>query len=314
MFSTTYEISVKGKKQAVPAFRLDNIVIITNGRFVKVAEVFDEYWLPVGSLPDPNQVIEYLRNVDRKPDLFTFAQRVPDTEPRFKFHMEMENVAAIPLTSYENWFQKQTSSASRRNIRASEKKGIVVRADSFDEKYVKGIMSIFNESPVRAGRKYWHYGKDFATVRAENGTYEERSTFLAAYFEDEMVGYMKIVWDKQSAAIMQILSKTAHLEKRPNNALLSAAVRLCEERGVKHLLYERFVYGSKGEDSLTRFKEANGFIRINIPRYYVPLTPKGSLAIKLGLYGDPKDLVPQWVRKRFVDIRDKWYMNRIGGQ
>lgn len=313
MLSTTHEVSVKGKKQEVPAFSLEDLVIVTSGRFVRVAEIFDEYWLPADSLPDPHNVLERLRNVDKKPDLFTFAQRVPDSKPLFDFHMEWDNVAVIPVSSYDTWFREQISSASRRNIRASEKKGMVIRADQFDEKYIHGIMSIFDESPVRHGRKYWHYGKDFAAVQAENGTYRERSTFLGAYLKDEMIGYMKIVWDTRSAAIMQILSKMEFLDKRPNNALLSEAVRLCSERGVNHLLYERFVYGNKGEDSLTRFKESNGFVRMDLPRYYVPLTHKGSIALRLGLHRDPKDLVPQWMRRRLLEFRDNWYTSRVSG-
>jgi|CXWL01.1.fsa_nt_gi hypothetical protein len=311
MLSTTHEVSIKGKKQKVPAFRLEDVVIVTSGRFVKVAEIFDEYWLQADILPDPNQVLERLRNVDPKPDLFTFVQRVPDREPRFKFFMEWDNVAAIPISSHDTWFREQISSASRRNIRTSEKKGVVVRADPFDEKYIHGVMSIFNESPVRHGRPYWHYGKDFEAVHAENGTYRERSTFLGAYLKDEMIGYMKIVWDTRSAAIMQILSKTEFLDKRPNNALLSEAVRLCSDRGINYLLYERFVYGNKGEDSLTRFKESNGFIRMDLPRYYVPLTFKGSIALKLRLHGDLKNLVPQWLYRRLLDFRDKWYTTRV---
>lgn len=307
MLVTTHEVSIKGKKQEVPSFRLGDVVIVTKGGFIKVAEIFDEYWLQADTLPDPHHVLQRLQDVHPKPDLFTFAQRVPDTEPRFPFHMEWDNVAVIPVSSHDTWFREQISSACRRNIRASEKKGVIVKADQFDEKYVHGIMSIFNESPIRHGRRYWHYGKDYAAVKAENGTYVERSTFLGAYFKDEMIGYMKIVWDTRSAAIMQILSKMEFLDKRPNNALLSEAVRLCSEREVNYLLYERFVYGNKGEDSLTRFKESNGFIRMNLPRYYVPLTPKGSIVLRLGLHGDPKDLMPQWLRRRFLGIREKWY-------
>jgi len=313
MLSTTHEVSIKGRKQEVPAFRLEDVVIVTSGRFIRVAKIFDEYWLQVDTLPDPHHVLERLRNVDPKPDLFTFAQRVPNSKPLFDFRMEWDNVAAIPVSSHDTWFREQISSASRRNIRASEKKGVVVRADQFDEKYIRGVMSIFNESPFRHGKKYWHYGKDFAAVQAENGTYRERSTFLGAYLKDEMIGYMKIVWDTRSAAIMQILSKMEFLDKRPNNALLSEAVRLCSERGVSHLLYERFVYGNKGEDSLTKFKESNGFVRMDLPRYYVPLTHKGSIALRLGLHRDPKDLVPQWMRKRLINFRDNWYTSRVSG-
>jgi hypothetical protein len=313
MLSTTYEVSVKGKIERVPAVLLDDIVIVTKGQYIGVAEIFDEYWLEAKALPDPCRVLQRLKDVDPKPDIFTFAQRVPETEPRFKYHMEWGNTAVVPVSSYDTWLREQISPATRRNIRMSEKKGVVVKVASFDEKYIHGIMSIYNESPIRHGKKFWHYGKKFTAVQAENGTYRERSTFLGAYFNGEMIGYMKIVWDQHSASIMQILSKMAFLDKRPNNALLSEAVRLCSERGIKHLLYERFVYGNKGADSLTRFKESNGFIRMDLPQYYVPLTPKGSIALRLGLHRDPKDLMPQWLRRRLLDFRDKWYSNRVSG-
>lgn len=313
MLGTTYEVSVKGKKQEVQGFLLDNVVIVTKGRFVRVAEIFDEYWLEADTLPAPHRVLQELRDGQHNADLFTFSQRVPDTKPKFNFHMEWDNVAVIPVSSHETWFREQISSASRRNIRASEKKGVEVRASEFDEKYIQGIRSIYNESPVRGGRKYWHYGKDFTTVQAENGTYRERSTFLGAYFQDEMIGYMKIVWDTHSAAVMQILSKVEFREKRPNNAFLSEAVRLCAERKIPYLLYERFVYGNKTDSSLTRFKRENGFVRMDIPRYYVPLTLKGSMSLKLRLQKDPKDMIPQWLRSRLLDMRDKWHASRNGG-
>jgi hypothetical protein len=300
-------------RHEVPAFRLDNIVVVVNGRFLKVAEVFDEYWLEAETLPEPQHVLQQLREADHNVDLFTFAQRVPDTKPRFDFHMEWDNVAVIPVSSYDTWFREQISSASRRNIRASEKKGLVVRAAQYDEKYIQGIMAIYNESPIRGGRRYWHYGKDFSTVESENGTYRERSTFLGAYLEDEMIGYMKIVLDTNSAAIMQILSKMEARDTRPNNAFLSEAVKLCAERKIPYLLYERFVYGNKTDSTLTRFKRENGFIRMDIPRYFVPLTPKGRVALKLGLHRDPKDLIPRRLRSRLHEIRDRWYATRSKG-
>ncbi|NOS80992.1 MAG: hypothetical protein HOP32_05355 [Nitrospira sp.] len=310
MLPITHEVSIKGKRLEVPAFRLDNIVVVVNGRFLKVAEVFDEYWLETKVLPDPQQVVRQLREANHNVDLFTFAQRVPDTKPCFDFHMEWDNVAVIPVSTYETWYREQISSGRRRDIRYSEKRGVVVRAAEFDEKYIHGIMSIYNESPFRGGRKYWHYGKDFDTVQTENGTYRERSTFLAAYFQGEMIGYMKIVWDTHSASIMQILSKIEFREKLPNNALISEAVRLCAERKIPYLLYSQFVYGSKTESSLTRFKQANGFVRMDIPRYFVPLTLKGHVVLKLGLHGNPKDLIPRRLRSPLLEIRDRWYATR----
>ena len=108
----------------------------------------------------------------------------------------------LPISTYEHWLQQQIPAATRRNIRASEKRGVTVRVCRYDEDYVKGISSIYNEAPVRAGRRFWHFGKDLESVRIENGTYAARSTFLAAYRGEEMVGYLKMVWDKRTAAIM----------------------------------------------------------------------------------------------------------------
>lgn len=310
MLPITHEVSIKGKRRVVPAFRLDNLVVVVNGRFLKVAEVFDEYWLETKVLPDPRYIVQQLREADCKVDLFTFAQHVPDTKPQFEFHMEWDNVAAIPVASYDTWFRDQISSASRRNIRMSEKKGVVIKTVQYDETYVQGIMAIYNESPIRGGRRYWHYGKEFYAVEAENGTYRDRSTFLGAYLEGEMIGYMKIVWDTNSAAIMQVLSKMEARDTRPNNAFLSEAVKLCAERKIPYLLYERFVYGNKTDSTLTRFKRENGFIRMDIPRYFVPLTPKGQVALKLGLHRDLKDLMPERLRSRLLEIRDRWYTIR----
>src|SRR5690349_10240512 len=104
MLTATHEVSIKGRIQQVPAFRFDDVVIITKGDFVRIAEIFDEYWLPAKSLPDPYHVLAELQTVGYKADLFTFAQRAPDAHPQFPFHMELDNVAVIPLSSYDAWF------------------------------------------------------------------------------------------------------------------------------------------------------------------------------------------------------------------
>jgi hypothetical protein len=311
---TTHQISVNGRMRDVPALRAEGVVVTVNGGFIKMGKIFDAFWLEAAKLPDPRRVVEQLKTVDLRPDLFTFTQRAPDTTPKFDFHLEWDNIAAIPISSHGHWLQKQISAASRRNVRTSEKKGVTVRSSPFDERYIRGIMAISDESPIRAGRQYWHYGKDFATVDAEQGTYRERSTFLGAYLGDEQIGYLKLVWDTDTAAIMQIVSKMEHRDKRTNNALLSEAVKLCAERGVGHLLYERFVYGNKVDSSLTRFKRENGFVRMDVPCYFVPLTNKGRLVLRLGLHKSLKDRLPQWMTDPLLELRDKWYARQTAGQ
>jgi hypothetical protein len=307
MTKTEQRVSVKGQIRSVPALKFGDHVITINGSLVKVARIFDAYWLEADKLPDPRVVIEQLRNIDKPPDLFTFTQRVPDETPALEFFHEWDNVAVVPVSSHDHWLRKQVSPAARRNVKGSEKKGVVVRACDFDESYIRGIMSISDESPIRAGRRYWHYGKDFATVEAEQGTYRERSTYLGAFMGSEMIGYLKLVWDTRTAAIMQIVSTLKHRDARPNNALLSEAVRHCAERGVSYLQYERFVYGDKVDSPLTRFKRENGFVRMDVPVYYVPLTTKGHLALRLGLHKGQKDRLPQWLTRPLRRLRDSWH-------
>ncbi len=299
--------TVRGKRVELPAVELCGATVVTRGRLLRIAEIFDEYWVERDYLPLPTNVIDQLRTSPARPDLFTFGQRVPDANPRFDYHYELDNYAVLPLTTYEHWFEKQIPAATRRAIRASEKRGIEVRVSSFDDAYVQGIKAIYDETPTRAGRRFWHFGKDLQTVALENGTYAARSTFLAADYQGEMVGYLKVVWDRHTAAIMQILSRTAVREFRPNNALLAAAVQQCSSRGISYLLYERFDYGKKTGDSLTRFKQNNGFIRMDVPRYWVPLTAKGAVALQLGMHRNASDWVPEWMASRIRALRSGWY-------
>ncbi len=312
MLSTTHDISVRGRTKQVPAWHLNGSIIVATGTVLQIAEVFDEHWLENDELPDPLDVIQQLKSVDCKPDLFTFAQPVPDTHPRFTFHTEWDNMAVVPVSSYDRWFTGQISPASRRNIRATEKKGVVVKVAEFDEKFVRGIVSVYNDSPIRHGRKFWHHGKAIETVRAENGTYLDRSTFLGAYLGPELIGFAKVVHTNSSASIMQIVSKLSHFDKRPNNALLSGLIRLCAERSISYLVYCNFVYGKNTNSSLTRFKRENGFVGMDLPRYYVPITRRGDLFVRLGLHRGLKARLPQWLISRLLSVRAKWY-EVVGG-
>lgn len=307
---TRHQISIKGQITTAPAWKMGDALIVTNGRLLKTAEVFDAYWLPKAALPDFPAVAQRLRTVEGRPDLFTFTQRAPDVVPAYEFRQEWDNVAAVPISTYDNWLTKQVSAAQRRNIKTSQKKGLTVRESPFDEAFIRGIMAVSDESPVRAGRKYWHYGKSFETVEREQGTYRERASYLGAYVDDKLVGYLKLIWDTQTAAIMQIVSRLSALDRRPNNALLAETVKLCEARGVGHLLYEKFVYCNKEGSSLTRFKRENGFVRMDLPSYYIPLTARGRVALALGLHRPLKDRMPERLTAKLIELREKWYLRQ----
>jgi hypothetical protein len=147
------------------------------------------------------------------------------------------------------------------------------------------------------------------SARTYASTFLDRSIYVGAFLGDSMIGFIKLVTDESrtQACLVHILSMVKHKDKAPTNALIAAAVRCCADRGIRYLVYERFSYGKKKEDSLSHFKEVNGFARVDLPRYYVPLTPLGHAAFRLGLHHRLVDHLPDALTAKFRDLRRAWY-------
>ncbi len=69
-------------------------------------------------------------------------------------------------------------------VRRAEK-GLTVRKFRSTTSSFEGIHAIYNESPVRQGRPFWHYGKDVEIVRRENATFLERSVFIGVFLDSD---------------------------------------------------------------------------------------------------------------------------------
>src|SRR5262249_2085399 len=156
----------------------------------------------------------------------------------------------------------------------------------FNDDLVCGISAIYNEQPIRQGRRFWHYGTDLAYARRVNGTFPDQSVYIGAFCDDRLIGFVKLVTDgdRAQAGLMQIVSMVQHRDKAPTNALIAQAVRSCTERRISHLWYANFSYGKRQTDSLAEFKRHNGFVKVNVPRFYVPLTMVGRVALRMGLH------------------------------
>ena len=263
-------------------------------------------------LDDPVAALKSLSNRPRI-DLFTFIQRLSDTTPRYSYPMELDNMAALRVTTFDDWMTKQIDFKVRNKARKAGKNGVVVREAAYDEAYVRGIQAIYNESPVRQGKPFWHYGKDLESVRKMNGTFFERSIFIGAYLEEKLIGFVKLVFDeeKSQAGLMQIVSMIGHQDKAPTNALIARAVQSCAERGISYLWYANMSYGKKQADGLADFKRHNGFQKIEVPRYYVPLTLAGRLALRLNLHHGFSELVPEPIAATYRKIRKQWYGKKV---
>jgi hypothetical protein len=284
--------------------------IRVHGRLIRIARLDAEKY---HFLDDPQPVLDGLRKCGTRVDLFTFMQRVQETEPKYHFPMEWDNFAALPVSTFDHWWNKQLGFKARNKCKQAEKKGVILREVPFDDALVHGIWKIYNECPVRQGRPFSHYGKDLETVRQEEATYLDSSVFIAAFLEDEIIGFIKMVSDetRSQAGLMNIVSMIQHRDKAPTNALVAQAVRSCADRGISHLVYANFAYGKKQPDSVADFKERNGFLQINVPRYFVPLTAIGSAALRLRLHHPLVDLIPEPLVARLRGCRNAWYGRKL---
>ena len=262
---------------------------------------------------DPPAMIEALKTCGTRIDLFTFLQRLPETSPKYSYPFVFDNLAVIPLTTFEHWWHEQIGNKTRNMIRHAERKGVVLREVAFDDSLVKGIWEVYNECPVRQGVPFRHYGKDLTTVHREEATFLESSTFIGAFVGETMVGFVKLVYDEtgSQAGLMNIISMIRHRDKAPTNALIAHAIKTCVQRGVRYLVYSNFAYGkSKGKNGITDFKRNNGFVKVEVPRYYVPLTSLGWLGYRLGAHRTLVEIIPDSIASRLRRLRGAWYSRK----
>jgi hypothetical protein len=275
---------------------------VLEGKFIKIAKFRDEEYEDVKDL---EAIIRELKSQNLRADIFTFRQRLPHTEPNFHYYMEHESIAALPISTYKNWWEKQIDAKTRNMARKAEKKGVVIKFSEYDDEFVRGITELFNETPIRQGRPFLHYGKDFETVKKEFSENLAREDIIVAYHEGELIGFIMLADAGDYATMTQIISKIKHRDKAPNNALVAKAVEICDSRKKPHLVYAKWLDGTLGE-----FKRSNGFLRFDLPRYYVPLTAKGGIALKFKLHRDMQEFLPAEWRLRLKELRKRWYASK----
>lgn len=290
---------IKGQAAQVRCIQIGGQVFSLDSGLVTVMKLEDD-WLQ--EVTDPLSVIEYLKwRNEIGVDIFSFCQRLPNVEPRYPFPHEAESVAAIEIDTYEHWW-KELDRGTRNMVRKSAKLGVEVRECAFDDDFVRGMTDIFNETPVRQGRRFWHYGKDVETVRQQFSRFLFREELIGAYLGDELIGFAMLGKSAHFADLGQIISKVQHRDKSPTNALIAKAVELCAARGLRYLVY---AYWSDG--SLGKFKQRSGFREVQLPRYFVPLTAKGRLALRAGIHRGVKQLLPAGLTTPLKRARSTWY-------
>jgi hypothetical protein len=269
-------------------------VVVRKKSFVKIARDAREYQKNV--YPTETLVGKL---TDMGVDIFTFIERkwvytIP--QPPKSWRKAEDNIALLHVSSYEEWW-RNVGKKTRNMVRKAEKNGVTTRVSTAEEELADGIWRVYNETPVRQGRAFPHYGAALQTVKRRLSA-SKNSTFIVAYIEDKLVGFIQLVHGDNIAVISQILSLQAQWDKAVNNALLAKAIEVCAGQKVNWVMYGRM----GNHPSLDRFKQNHGFTKFALTRYYVPLTAKGEIAAKLGLHRDFKDVLPQSIKYRLIPV------------
>jgi hypothetical protein len=297
------ESVVKGVSTRIRCVEIGGQIYSLSDGPIRTVSLEDDWYEDVGN---PAAIIEALQgSTGPAADIFTFWQRPPDVEPVHDYYREFDELAVLPLSTYEDWWSETIKSRLRTTIRKSEKLGVEVREADYDDDFIEGMQGIFNEERIRQGRPFWHFGKDFDTIKQQFSRFVHRERMIGAYYEGEMIGFVMLGDAGRFSLLGQILSSIHHRDKAPNNALIAKSVELAAQQG-----HEQLVYWYWSEDSLSEFKRRCGFQRIQAPRYYVPLTQKGRIALRVGAHRGLRNMIPPTVKHRLKELRNRWYSAR----
>jgi hypothetical protein len=229
---------------------------------------------------------------EREVDIFAFLERrwchtFQDAKSWTKGN---DNIALLRITSYDDWW-KNIGKKTRNMIRKAEKSGVRTEIAEPNDDLAKGMWKIYNETPIRQERAFPHYGESLAAVRKSLSS-RRNAIYVGAYMQDELVGFIQLIRGDRIAIISQMLSLQKHWDKALNNALIAKTIEVCADQHGQWIMYARM----GNHPSLDKFKQSNGFTQFALTRYYVPMTGKGKIAIRLGLQKEIKDSLPRAIK------------------
>ncbi|MGE5638310.1 MAG: hypothetical protein ACM3WQ_06355 [Chloroflexota bacterium] len=276
-------------------------VFVRKKSFVRIAKYIDMLEYERDTVPDE----KFIQKVkERGIDIFSFLERTwccPIQNPSPIWIKAKDNIALLTLTNYAEWLER-VGKKTRNMIRKAQKSGVTLGVAASDSTLAEGIWQIYNETPIRQGRPFPHFGETLQTVQ-QTLLYRSNDTYIVAYLLGKLIGFIKLAHGDRITIISEILSLQQHSDKAVNNALIAKAVEVCATKQWNTIMYGRM----GNHPSLDKFKENNGFNECVITRYYVPLTWKGRIMTILGLHRDLKEKVPQRVKYQLIPIYS-WVM------
>src|SRR5260370_28892888 len=104
--------------------------LVVAGRLIRIARPRSETFDP---LDEPELFLSRVRERRVRADLFTFAQRFSESEPRYTHHCELEPVAILEVENYEKWWKQTINDKTRNMVRKAGKKGAMVEIVNYSD-------------------------------------------------------------------------------------------------------------------------------------------------------------------------------------
>ena len=282
---------------------IDNKEISINGRFFRIAKLHHEWY---EFLDEPAALVEKMKQSKPLPDLFTFVQEGHVPHPEFPFYRETVTSSILAIKSFDDWWDNLHFKA-RNKARKAHKTGVEIHETELNDSFISGVEKIYNECPLRQGRKFTHYGKNFDQIKEDLGSFIDKSIFTGAYFNGELIGFMKTFQGNGIFRNIHILAMLAHRDKCVMDALIARAVKLCDEKGVSY-----FHYGDWASRGLGAFRTKYNFQPQESSRYFIPLTARGKLMLNFRLHRPLRERLPQAWADRLIALRNNWNAMRYG--
>jgi hypothetical protein len=290
MNSRRETIGIAGNSIEVDVFDIQGKDVVVEGTFFRVARLKDEM---ADVISEPRAFIQHLKESGLKADILTFWPRVPEPALDYGYAYEDRIQALLPISDFDHWWSRQVHKNTRNRIRHAKAVGVEVRSVPLDADLVKAIKRIYDETPIRRNQAFWHYGKSIGqlTEELERDLDGGNVEFLVAYHDDEVIGFMKMIYRPPFGDPVLFLSSTRHAAKCPSNALMARAVEACALRKLRYIHYSDWRLGTHGD-----FLRRNGFEPVAVRRYYVPLTLRGKVYVQGRLYVRVRERLPEGAR------------------
>ena len=116
--------AVPGQSKKRSPMKVCDRAIRVDGRIVKIGRLDADRYQFVEDVPS---TIEGLRACGRRIDIFTFLQPLADASPRYSYPMEWDNLAVLPVSTFDHWMTEQIRFKVRNKVKKALKSGITTR-------------------------------------------------------------------------------------------------------------------------------------------------------------------------------------------